>query len=262
MKNLFQPVKQLWNWRYLLWFLVKSDLKVAYKNKFFGFLWSILDPLMMMVVYVILVQYIFKRGGPQFPVLLFSALLAWRWFTYSLQQSVVSLTSRAKLIQAVAFPKIILPTQQVVTGFMKYLFSLIALLPMLFMFHARFTINLVWLPVVVLIQFVFTLGLSLILAIFGVYFRDLQNILQFGLRMWFYLSPGLYSVADRIPKHLQPIYMLNPFSALFNAYKNLLVRGIPPTFYIWITLGAGFLFLCFGLFLFARKESYLAKDIR
>lgn len=259
--SLLQPIRQLWQWRFLLWFLVKSDLKVAYKNKLLGFLWSILDPLMMMIVYVILVQYIFKRGGPQFPVLLFSALLAWRWFIYSLQQSTVSLTSKAKLIQTVAFPKAVLPAQQVVTGFMKYLFSLGALLPMLFIFDARFTINFLWLPLIVLIQFIFTLGLSMTFAILGVYFRDLQNILQFGLRMWFYLSPGLYSVADRIPQRLQPIYMLNPFSALFNAYKNVLVRGIPPTFYIWIALGIGLFLLAFGLWLFARKDPHLAKDV-
>ena len=107
------PIRQLWQWHHLLWYLVKSDLKVAYKNKLLGFLWSILDPLMMMVVYVILVQYIFKRGGPQFPVLLFSALLAWRWFVYSLQQATTSLTSKAKLIQTVAFPKVVLHSWRV-----------------------------------------------------------------------------------------------------------------------------------------------------
>jgi len=255
------PIRQLWQWHHLLWYLVKSDLKVAYKNKLLGFLWSILDPLMMMVVYVILVQYIFKRGGPQFPVLLFSALLAWRWFVYSLQQATTSLTSKAKLIQTVAFPKVVLPTQHVVTGFMKYLFSLGALLPMLFIFDAHFTLNLLWLPLIVLIQFLFTWGLSMICSILGVYFRDLQNILQFSLRMWFYLSPGLYSVADRIPERLQSIYMLNPFAALFNAYKNVLVRGEPPSFYIWIALGVGLLFVVLGLLLYAQKDPHLAKEV-
>jgi ABC-type polysaccharide/polyol phosphate export permease len=94
-----------------------------------------------------------------------------------------------------------------------------------------------------------------------VYFRDLQNILVFGLRLWFYLSPALFSIADRIPPTLRPIYMLNPFSSLFNAYKNILVRGLPPSVYIWAALGFGVVFLAFGLWLFDKMEHRLAKDV-
>jgi len=257
-----RQIQLLWRRRALLRYLVVSDLKVAYKNKLLGFLWSILDPLMMMVVYVILVQLIFKRGGPQFPVLLFSALLAWRWFLYSMNQATVSITNKAKLIQTVAFPRIVLPAQQVFTGFMKYVFSLGALIPMLFIFKAQFSVQMLWLPLIVVIQLLFTLGLAVVFSVVGVYFRDLQNILQFGLRMWFYLSPGLFSIADRIPPRLQPIYMIvNPFASLFNAYKNILVRGLPPSHYIWIVLGLSVFILAFGLWLFDRKEADLAKDV-
>lgn len=255
-------IRMLWKWRGLLRYLVISDLKLAYKNKLLGFLWSILDPLMMMVVYVVLVQVIFKRGGAQFPVLLFSALLAWRWFLYSMNQASLSIVNKAKLIQTVAFPRIVLPAQQVFTGFMKYIFSLGALVPMLFIFRAHFGVQMLWLPLVLLIQLLFTLGLAIVFSVVGVYFRDLQNILQFSLRMWFYLSPGLFSIADRVPPHLQPLYMIvNPFASLFNAYKNILVRGLPPSQYIWSVLGFSVFILVFGLWLFEHKEADLAKDI-
>lgn len=254
-------IVSLWHRRTLLWFLVRSDLKVAYKRKLLGFLWGLLDPLMMMMVYVILVRYVFQRGGPQLSVLLFSALLAWKWFTYSLQKATVCITGRAKLVQTVSFPLVVLPTQQVVTGLCKYVFSLAALVPLLFIFNASFSVHMLWLPLLVGIQFVFTLGLAFVCSVLGVYFRDLQNILQFGLRMWFYLSPALYTVGDRIPVRLRTIYMLNPFAALFNAYKNVLVRGTRPPDYIWVALGFGIAFLAFGLWLFAHQGPNLAKDV-
>jgi len=145
---------------------------------------------------------------------------------------------------------------------MKYVFSLGALIPMLFIFKAQFSVQMLWLPLIIVIQLLFTLGLAVVFSVVGVYFRDLQNILQFGLRMWFYLSPGLFSIADRIPPRLRTIYMiLNPFASLFNAYKNILVRGLPPSQYIWIVFMLGVLILGFGFWLFDRKEADLAKDV-
>jgi len=258
---MFRQLRTLFAWRALLVHLVRADLQVAYRNKVLGFLWSLLDPLMLMAVYVLLVQVIFKRGEPLFPVLLFSALLAWRWFLYSTQKATMSIATKDRLIQTVAFPRIILPTQHVATGLMKYLFSLGALVPMLLLFRVTFTAQMLWLPVIVFIQLIFTLGFALICSIVGVYFRDLQNILVFTLRIWFYLSPALFSIADRIPPYLRPIYMLNPFSSLFNAYKNILVRGTPPSVYIWVALGFGVAFLGFGLWLFDKMEHRLAKDV-
>ncbi len=253
-------IKKTWKKYDLLWFLVKLDLKAFYKPKLLGYFWTILDPLMMMIVYVILVQYIFRKGNSQFPILLFSALLPWKWFTYSIHKSATSLTGKAKLIQTIAFPKVIFPIQQVITGLIKYLLSLGALFPLLFIFKANLTLNLLWLPLIIFIQFLFTLGLAILFSIIGVYFRDLPHILQFSLRIWLYLSPILYSVSF-IPKPFRLIYMLNPFAALLNSYKNILVRGSSPSSYIWVVVIIGVFFLFFGLWMFNKKEKDLVKNV-
>ncbi len=256
------PIVALWHRRALLWYLVATDLKVTYSNKLLGYLWSLLDPLMLMVVYVLLVQVIFRRGEPLFPVLLFSALLAWRCFLNSVQDASMCVVRAAKLIQTVSFPKIILPTQVVLSNAVQYALGLVALLPLLLVFRARITVQAAWIVPVFGIQLVLTYGLCLIVAVVGVYFRDLQNILQFTLRMWWYLSPGLYSVADRIPERLQGPYMiLNPFAALFETYKNILVRGLPPSGYLGVVAGIATVLLLLGLWLFGRKERDLAKDV-
>jgi ABC-type polysaccharide/polyol phosphate export permease len=258
---MFQQVKALWQRRELLKYLVVSDLKLLYRNKALGFLWSILDPLCLMLVYTLLVVVIFRRGGPQFPVLVFSALLSWRWFIISLQSSITSVTSRAKLIQSVNFPKTILPLIKVITSLISFLIGLVVLVPLLFIFEANFTLNILWLPVLIFIQLLFVVGAAYFGASLGVYFRDLQNILQFLLRIWFYLSPGLYMVSDRIPEKYQGLYMLNPFAALFTSYKNILVLGLPPSTYMLIAAVVSVVILIVGFGLFTRQENQFAKVI-
>jgi ABC-type polysaccharide/polyol phosphate export permease len=261
MNSILIQLRALWHSRELIAALVSSDLKVAYKSKFFGFFWTILDPLMMMGVYILLVRVIFKRGGPQFPILLFCALLSWKWFTSSLSESVVAITARAKLIQAVFFPKVALPFSKVLAGLIEYLFSLSVLIPLLFIFKAEITFMVLWLPALVFVQLLFTVGISLLCSCLGVYFRDFQNIIRYFLRFWFYLSPALYSVYDRIPVRFRHIYMLNPFASLFVSYKNTLVRGKPPTAYIVVLVIAALAVLIVGLLIFDRKEKQFARDV-
>jgi len=261
MRSILHQIKKLWNRRELIKCLVLSDLKVTYKNKLLGFLWTILDPLMMMGVYILLVCVIFKRGGPQFPILLFCALLAWKWFTSSLSDSVVSITGKAKVIQTVYFPKAVLPISKVLGGLAEYLFSLIVLVPLLFIFGAKISLMIFWLPVLLFVQLLFTIGASVLCACFGVYFRDLQNILRYSLRFWFYLSPGLYSVKERVPVRFQDIYMFNPFAALFESYKNILVRGKAPSSYMFIVVLISLALLIIGFIVFDRKEAKFARDV-
>lgn len=258
---MIRQLEVLWEWREVVRYLVISELKVMYRNKALGYLWSLLDPLMMMGVYILLVAVIFDRGGPQFPVLLFSAILAWWWFTGSVNNSVTAVSGKAKIIQSLHFPKGVLPLEKAITGLIRYLFGLIVLVPLLFAFEATWTVNILWLPVLILVQLLFTVGCCFIVASLGVYFRDLQNILRFLIRAWFFLSPALYSVADTVPERFQPIYMLNPFAALFESYKNILVRGVPPDEYMLVAAAVAVVIFVGSLELFARKEPDFAKAV-
>ena len=257
-----EQLRKLWENRALLAYLVRVDLKISYRIKLLGYLWTLIDPLMLMLVYVLLVQVIFRRGEAQYPILLFSALLAWHWFLHSVQEAASCITSKARLLQTVAFPKIVLPAQVVLSNAIRYAFGLGALVPMLIFMKANITLHVLWVIPVFGLQFMFTFGLSLIVAVVGVYFRDLPNILQFSLRMWWYLSPGLFSVGDRIPERLQGIYMvLNPFAPLFETYKNIFVRGRPPSGYLAVAAGIAIVVMWLGLWLFESREPALPKDV-
>jgi len=259
---MIEQLKKVWQRRELLYYVVKFQMKAENKNKVLGFVWSFLDPLLLLLTYIVLVSIIFKRGGPQFPILLFISLLSWRWFASSLSRSVTSISSKVGLVQSVRFPLAILPLSGIIIGFFEWLFGFVILVPMLFIFEAPLTVNILWLPVLLLIQFVGTIGACLIVAVFGTYLSDLGNILQFAIRIGFYLSPILYSVEDLIPEPLTMLYMLaNPFAGLLESYKNVIIRGVAPTEYAL----AGLVFACVafvvGLWYFSRSEYKLVKVI-
>lgn len=261
MKDLLNYIKSIIKNRELLKYFIHTDLKLIYKHKLLGFLWTILDPLLMMFVYLLLVTVIFKRGGPQFPILLFTGLLVWQWFTYSLTRSVTSISKKAKLIQSINFSKIVLPLGPVFVGMINLFLGLIVLVPFLLIFEAKFTYHLFWFPSLLLIQLVFTIGAVLICATVGVYLHDLQNIIKFLLKISFYISPVIYSIENRIPENIRVFYLLNPFAVLINSYKNVLIRGLPPNPFIGITIGVSLLILIIGTVLFYKKESIFSKEV-
>jgi len=258
---MIEQYKSIWKRRELLFFLVTSDLKSEQRNKVLGYLWSFLDPLLLLATYIVLVVVIFDRGGPQFPVLLFCAILAWRWFTGALSRSVTSVSSKVSVVQTTRFPLAVLPLTIVTTGLVDYLAGLIILLPLLFAFDATFSVHMLWLPLLLFIQLLGTIGASLICAVIGTYLTDWKNILEFGLRLWFFLSPIIYSVEGTVPERYQTFFWLNPFAALLESYKNILVRGTAPSEYIFVPVGMAIIAFLVGSWYFAREERNLVKAI-
>lgn len=255
-------LKDVFKRKDLLKYLVITHLKLSYANKVLGYFWSLLDPLAMMAVYLILVTIIFERKEPQFPILVFSSLLAWQWFTFSLSDSVNSLSKKSKIILSIKFPLAILPISIVLKYLCRYLLGLLVLIPMLLLFRAHITFSVLWFPVIVFIQGFFTIGLCLISAILGVYFQDMNNIIQFIIRIWFYGSPILYSIKDSISEKYQTIlFMLNPFAAIFTSYKSIFVWGMSPTKYLWISFIISVICFISGLALFSMYEHKIPKDL-
>ena len=261
--RMIEQLNNIWQRREVLYFIVKFQMKAENKNMVLGFLWSFLNPLLLLLTYIVLVSVIFKRGEPQFPILLFSCLLTWNWFATSLSRSVTSIVSKVGLIQSVRFPLAVLPLSGIIIGFFDWLFGFVILLPMLFIFEASVTVNILWLPVLLLIQFVGTIGACLIGAVLGTYLSDLGNIIQFVIRICFYLSPILYSVKDMIEsENMVRLYMLaNPFAGLLESYKNVLIRGMPPDEYAIVGMAVACVVFVVGLWYFSRNEYKLVKAI-
>lgn len=252
---IIQQIKQIWQKRHLLYYLTSYDIQELYKGKFLGILWSVLDPLFLMLVYVILVKFIFQRGDAQYPVLLFSCLLSWRWFSQSVLTSSRIIQGQGRMLQTVNFPPILLPLSKVISNFIQLLYGLVVLFPMLYLFDADFSLNMLYLPLLLALQFFFVAGAAFISAILGLYFKDTFNILQFVIRMLFYLSPGLFGLSLIPKEYLHPYLLSNPFASLFSSFKNVLVHGTTFNNYIWVFAIWSVVFFLFGTYLFHRNKN-------
>ncbi len=256
-----QEIKAVLKKKDLIKYLVLSDLKTNYKGKALGFLWMLLDPLFMMLVYVILVVFIFKRGGAQFPILLFSALISWRWFVQSTSNSLKTFKSNGNLIKSINVPLHVFPINTNTLGFTAFIASFTVLIPMLFIFDATINLNILWFPILVAIQLLFTIGFSFIFAVAGVYFSDLHNIMAFTFKLWFYFSPALYDLSA-IPIKFRTIYLvINPFASLFESYKNVLVHGTPPNKFIILFLIEAIALTYIGPKWITKSRPYIVKKV-
>jgi ABC-type polysaccharide/polyol phosphate export permease len=253
--------------RRLIAYLIRADLKKTGADTLLGNLWWVLDPLLQMLIYYVLVGVILGRGGkPDFPLFIFTAILPWKWFTETIQGATGSVMTAERLIKQIYFPKLVLPLASAASGWVSFAFGLIPLIGlMLIAYPHRITPWLLLIPMVAVVQAVFSLAIGIAVAALNVFYRDIGNIMRHVLRFWFYLSPTLYSVEDiHNIAGGNPIikrwFELNPFTYILGSYRSLIYYGQAPE---WLGLLAVFLvslvLLALAILLFKRTEPSFAK---
>ncbi len=258
----------------LVRYLVQADVRKRGADTLLGNVWWVLDPLLQMAVYVVFVTIVAPRQTPDYPLFVFSALLPWKWFTASMNNATSSIVSHDQLIKQIQFPKIVLPTASVFAGVASFAFGTIALALLLLFFPSRVSPYLVFIPLIAAVQFVFTLACAYLVAAGNVFFRDLGNVETHALRLWWFLSPGLYSLAalDELQAFQQNptlgvIANANPFAILFTAYRSVIYGtptgpATPPDFAaLGVLLGVSVVLLAMTTILFKRLEPNFAKVI-
>ena len=261
-----QAAREIRSRRRLIRYLVQADLKKKGADTILGNIWWVLDPLLQMLVYVLLVSVILDRKQADYPLFIFAAILPWKWFTTAVGDAITSVSSQDRLIKQLQFPKIVLPTAATVAGVVNFAFGFIALAGLLVLFYwHRATPYLVLLPIIAVVQFVFTLAVAYAVSAVNVFYRDVGNVSRHALRLWFYLSPGLYgvatlhSIAEEHPFLIQ-LMSFNPFFVLFNAYRAVIYDMTGPD---WMALGillvASVGLLALTTVFFKRVEPSFAK---
>lgn len=264
--TLRQTVADIISRRRLIQYLVRADLKKHGSDTLLGNIWWILDPLLTMVVYVVLVMVITKSSKEAYPLFIFCAILPWKWFSSTIGDAATCIIGRERVIKQVHFPKIVLPLAACVGGVVSFAFGLIPLLVMLvLLFPSHLSAWVIGIPVVAAVQFLFTLGVAILLSSITVFYRDIGLLMTHMLRLWFYLSPALYgadqieSLASKHPE-LMTIYNMNPFASIFESYRNLIYYGQAPT---WDLLGIvvleSLVLLLVAVLVFRRLEPSFAK---
>jgi ABC-type polysaccharide/polyol phosphate export permease len=271
-----EAIRDIWSRRRLVWYLVRADLKKKGADSLLGNLWWVLDPLLQMLVYVVLVEVLFQRKQPDYPLFIFAAILPWKWFTSSVGDGITAVTAQDRLIKQVHFPKIVLPTAAAVAGIANFAFGLIPLMALLVLWYpTRLSGYLLLVPLIAAVQLVFTLALTFAVSAINVFFRDVGNLSRHVLRLWFYLSPALYGQAtiDTLRENHKELFRLmelNPFYTLFTAYRTVIYGAetanngsVPPMAPDWAALGGlaagSLIFLLIATIFFKRIEPSFAK---
>jgi lipopolysaccharide transport system permease protein len=261
-----QAVRDIRSRRRLIRYLVQADLKKKGADTVLGNVWWVLDPLLQMLVYVLLVSIILDRKQEDYPLFIFAAILPWKWFTTAITDAIYSVSSQDRLIKQLQFPKIVLPTAATVAGVVNFAFGFIALGGLLVLFYRdRATPFLALLPLIAVVQFVFTLAIAYAVSAVNVFYRDVGNVSRHALRLWFYLSPGLYgiatlhTIAERYPLLIEGM-SFNPFFVLFNAYRAVIYDGQSPDWTaLSILLAVSIGLLGLATIFFKRVEPSFAK---
>ena len=245
----------------LLQALVSRDLKLLYKRSVLGIVWTLISPLLQLLVFVFVFQVIIKIDIPQYSSYVFTGLLVWNWFQNCLFQATGVIISSRSLIRQPGFPTVVLPVVVVTTGLIHFVLALPILVIFLLIDGVKLTPLVLLLPLLQLIQFVLTVTVSYFLAAFNVTFRDTQHTLGVLLQFLFYLTPVFYQL-DNIPKQYWYIYGLNPMVHIVTAYRQILIWGVQPDWLALIIItGIILILLPVGYRLFKRQSLRFVEEI-
>jgi ABC-type polysaccharide/polyol phosphate export permease len=263
---LFSSLSNLFRYRGLIWSLVARDLKARYRGSVLGFFWTFVNPLLLLLVYSFVFTTIMPNNVPgvqPYALFMFCGILPWTWFSSSLSEAAGSLISGGNLIKKVLFPAEILPLVRVLANMVNYLLGLLILIPCLIYYHRlHLSFNLLWFPVAVVVQLVFTGALALILASLTVHFRDIRDLLANILMLWFFATPIIYPWFQENVRRFKFLFDVNPFTHIVISYQEILFFG-PVGHWKWLlALGAGSVLLFIAAYwLFDRLRDSFAEAV-
>ena len=258
-------LRELWEYRELLYFLTWRDIKVRYKQSILGAAWAIIQPFIAMVVFTIFFGKLANLGpaGIPYPIWNYAAMVPWTYFAFGLAQSSNSLVGSSALLKKIYFPRLVVPIASTLSGLVDFTIAMLVLVPMMIVYGYWPTLNIVWLPAFVLLAFLSALGVGLWLSALNVQFRDVKHTIPFLVQIWFFLTPVVYSASDKItdPVWLS-VYSLNPMVGVVEGFRWALL-GMdtkPGPIILASSLGSLAVFTG-GLFYFRRMEKTFADVV-
>ncbi len=244
----------------LILVLTQKEIKVKYKSSIFGYLWSILHPLSMALVFYFAFKFVMKVPIENFVLYLITGLFPWQWFSNSVGASAVSLIGNASLIKKVNFPRYFIPLSGVLNDAFHFIMSLPIILGFVIYYKIPITISWIYgIPLLLISQFLITYGFSLMVSSANLFFRDLERLVNIGLNILFYLTPIIYTV-ELIPQEFRSYLLLNPLFGIIEGWHNLFMKGFVDWELYFISLGQSLLIFLIGFYIF-RKLSYRFAEV-
>lgn len=255
-------INELYHYREMIASLVRKGLRGRYKGSVLGFLWTFLNPLLQLVVYTIVFSSIMKVGINKFYLFLFVALIPWMFFSTSVTGGASSIISEANLIKKVYFPRQVLPISYVTTAFVNMALTFMIVFLALVVGGIGINIKaLVYLPVIMAVEYLLALGIAMLTSALTVFFRDLEYILGIITMAWMYMTPVMYDV-DMIPEQYVTFFQLNPMTPIIIAYRDILYyKQVPRLNTLMQAAVLGSIVLAAGCAVFYLLQKHFAEEL-
>lgn len=256
-------LRELWEYRELLYFLVWRDIKIRYKQTVLGASWAIIQPFFTMIVFSLFFGRLagVPSDGIPYPIFSYAALVPWTFFSNGLTQSTNSLVSSQNLIKKVYFPRLALPISAVSSGLVDFVLAFSVLLLMMPFYGTLPTANVVWLPAFLILAYVTALGVSLWFSALNVKFRDVRHTVPFMAQFWMFITPIAYP-SSLLSEPWRTVYGINPMAGVVEGFRwALLGTDTAPGPLIGISALAAIGMLVSGAFYFRRLEKTFADVV-
>ena len=259
---MIKDLKELYAYRQMIFSLVKKDLRGRYKGSVLGFMWTFINPLLQLVIYTIVFSFIMRSGIMDFYMFLFVALVPWIFFSSCLTGGASVIVSNQDMVKKIYFPRIVLPMSFATSCFVNMLFCFIVIFGVIIItgYGVNF-IALLYLPLIMIIEYVLSLGITLIASACTVYLRDLEHILGLMSMMWMYLTPVVYPT-DWVPEKYQSLYHLNPMVSIITAYREILYyKRVPRLDTLALAVFMGVIVVIIGYFVFEKLQKGFVEEM-
>ncbi len=254
--------KEIYEYREMIFSMVRRDLRGRYKGSALGFLWTFLNPLFQLIVYTIVFSVIMKVGYEKYYLHLFTALVPWIFFSSSVAGGAGIIRAQSNLVNKIYFPREVIPISHVICQLINMLLTfLVVLAVVLVTGHGLNGIALLYLIPVTIVEFFLALGLTLITSVLTVFLRDIEYVSGIILLAWQFLSPVMYGI-DYVPEKYRTLYMLNPMTPIIIAYRDIFYWKRPPELG---TLGLaalmGILSIVIGFIIFEKLKKRFSENL-
>jgi len=255
-------LKELWDYKDLFYFFTWRDIKVKYKQTVFGFLWAILQPFIMMVIFSVFLGKYLKDPNDRtpYPIFVYSGLLLWNIFSSGLSSAGNSMVTNANIIKKIYFPRLIIPISSVLVAFYDFLMATVVFVVLLIYYgHSiDFLKALVFMPLGILLTCITTFGLGTLLAALNIKYRDFRYIIPFLIQAMLFLTPVIYPVSLLSHNWMKYIIAINPMYAGIELFRCSIIPNPLDFKLIGISIISAFFFLVVGLYYFRKTEAYFA----
>ncbi len=260
--TMIQRIRNIYSYKDMIYSLVRRELRGRYKGSVLGFLWTYINPLCQVIVYSMVFSVIFRVNIDKFYLYLIIGMMPWTFFNTSVQGGSTCIRAQSDMVKKIYFPREVIPISYVTSAFVNMLLSFIIVFFAVLISGYWFNFEaLLFLPLIIIFEYMLALGIAFIVSAITVYFRDLEQIIGVVMMAWIYVTPIMYNM-DYVPEQYRKFVVLNPMTPIVEVYHQILYyRIIPTTNYLLLAFGTSMIVLILGFIIFAKLDKNFAEEM-